>query len=684
MTSFRGYGKAIYLKLHDGRIAVYGHLYDYMEPIEARIFAAQMKADKYFQDIYFTPGEYPVKKGDLVAYSGESGSGAPHLHFELRSPDNNPLNPLLAGLDIIDRDKPEFHHLAIKYFGQDYLPEGSFENYEQVEIIPVKGSAGGEYSIADTIILDRPMTLAVSGGDRINGPGFLYGFYGLRLFVDDSLLFEMRSDSLSFSTTGQLNYIRDFDMISLFGSKQKTDNDAHIFYRLYIPPFSRQYFWAGFEKNGGVIEPTGNLGKIRRADVVAFDEAGNEAQIRFYLKEPELDFLAPARLQCSRRNDKLYFIFETPIRPKSKALEYRNSAIEEFKPLTSMMTSIVISPATGDHYIDTVKAAIPKASRAYRLRYLDGDGRTSPWLYFEEKTLASDFWVGGSPDLLRVEYNSESSPDHPRIHIRSDNLEYSEMMKTVGPSLFQSEFRDRRLAGPIWVGIESADSIVFDTALALYAAMPGYAGEAISPDSTLRIQFDRSSAYNQAYIFPSEARRESTPFGPAIIYDIRPASMLFNSPVKFIFDTGRLGLTGPKAGVYGMSSNDGKWNFIVGIDGARLEAKGIGLGKVAILIDNEPPVIKSIRPGGTISSAAPLLSCTIDDNLSGLALDGGLSMKIDGQWVPAEYDIDTGKFAYKIKNTLKSGKHTIELTASDNQGNSVTKQSIFSVTGRKK
>lgn len=683
-ASFRGYGRAIYLKLHDGRIAVYGHLSGFPKPVEGRIFTEQMKSDRYFQDIYFTPGEYPVKKGDVVGLSGESGPGAPHLHFELRSPDNNPINPLLAGLDVKDRGKPEFHDLAIKYFGQHYLPEGSFENYDQVEVIPVNSSMSREHSVVDTIILDRPITLAVSGGDRINGAGYLYGFYGLKLLVDDSLIFEMRSDSLSFSTTGQLNHIRDFDMIELFGARRKTDNDTHIFYRLYVPPFSRQYFWPGYAENGGVIEPSGKIGEVRRATIVAFDEAGNEAELRFCLREPELNSPAAEKIQCFRENDNLYFIFETPTRPRMKYLEYRNSPIEEFKPLTSTMTSTPGPPAAKESYIDTVKAVIPKGDRVYRIRYLDDNGRTSPWLYFREDATASNFWIEGSPDLLRIEYRFESGQYRPRVHIRNDSLEYSAIMRAVGPGLFQSEFRDRNLAGPLWVEIESGNSIVFDTTLVLYAVTPGYISEVISPDSTLRIQFDQSSAYNQAYIFPLGARRESTALGPAIIYDIRPASMLFDSPVKFIFDTHRLGITGSKAGVYGMSSNGGKWNFISRIESTKLEAKGIGLGRVAILEDGEPPVIKSVSPKGIISSAAPFLSCVIEDNLSGLPLDGGLSMKIDGQWIPAEYDIDTGRFAYKIKNSLKPGKHTLELKASDNQGNSVAKQSFFSVTGKKK
>ena len=46
----------------------------------------------------FPPKEkFPVKQGELIAYSGNSGgSGGPHLHFEIRKSDSEiPVNPLL-------------------------------------------------------------------------------------------------------------------------------------------------------------------------------------------------------------------------------------------------------------------------------------------------------------------------------------------------------------------------------------------------------------------------------------------------------------------------------------------------------------------------------------------------------------------------------------------------------------
>lgn len=70
-TAFWGYGKALYLRLNDGRYAVYGHLADFSRDLNEMVRQRQLKDGKYYQDIYLRPDEFPVKKGELVALSGK-------------------------------------------------------------------------------------------------------------------------------------------------------------------------------------------------------------------------------------------------------------------------------------------------------------------------------------------------------------------------------------------------------------------------------------------------------------------------------------------------------------------------------------------------------------------------------------------------------------------------------------
>ncbi len=136
-------------------------------------------------------------------------------------------------------------------------------------------------------------------------------------------------------------------------------------------------------------------------------------------------------------------------------------------------------------------------------------------------------------------------------------------------------------------------------------------------------------------------------------------------------------------GVYGYSYGSGNWGFIAKNDGAKLESGGFGLGKLALIEDSDPPVIASVSPTGAIKSRTPTLSCTIRDKLSGLALDSGINMYLDGAWVPAEYDIDGAIFSYKVRGALKPGSHKLEIKASDNQGNLTVKTTNFTVSAGK-
>ena len=67
-------------------------------------------------------GELSLKKGQIIALSGNTGgSGGPHLHFEIRNPSGESTNPLLHGLTINDKLKPEIKRISIYRRDQNSL-----------------------------------------------------------------------------------------------------------------------------------------------------------------------------------------------------------------------------------------------------------------------------------------------------------------------------------------------------------------------------------------------------------------------------------------------------------------------------------------------------------------------------------------------------------------------------------
>lgn len=112
---WRGYGKAIYQRLADGRILVYAHLESFDLPgLEEAARAARARRGRYPGDIAIDP-PLPVRRGEVLARSGESGAGFPHLHFEVRTPENRPANPLGEGVrpPLEDPEPPVFEAVWI-------------------------------------------------------------------------------------------------------------------------------------------------------------------------------------------------------------------------------------------------------------------------------------------------------------------------------------------------------------------------------------------------------------------------------------------------------------------------------------------------------------------------------------------------------------------------------------------
>jgi len=103
------YGRAVYLLGDSGRTYVYAHLSRFNDPLRAKVRAAQVEAGKYRVRLQFAPGEIKVLRGEVLGLTGESGTGGPHLHFEVRDPDNGPVNPLAMGFAVPDTIAPVIH-----------------------------------------------------------------------------------------------------------------------------------------------------------------------------------------------------------------------------------------------------------------------------------------------------------------------------------------------------------------------------------------------------------------------------------------------------------------------------------------------------------------------------------------------------------------------------------------------
>ena len=187
-----GYGKAIYLQLKDGNTVVYGHLDDYYDELRAYVRAAQHQKESYTVDLHPKAGQFPVKRGDIIAKSGQTGIGAPHLHFELRNASQEPINPRHVGYTWPDTAKPVLKQLLVTPADAQSTVEG--------DLLPktyaLQAIGNGAYR-SPTVQATGRIGLSLDSLDPGSG-GYRLGVHTLRVTQNGQEIFRIAHDKLSY------------------------------------------------------------------------------------------------------------------------------------------------------------------------------------------------------------------------------------------------------------------------------------------------------------------------------------------------------------------------------------------------------------------------------------------------------------------------------------------------------
>lgn len=194
-----GYGKMVVMKHNDGSFSAYAHLDDFEQQLQQVADSIRLVQNKGSMDTTFTTRRMFYRKGDRIAYSGATGIGPPHLHFELRSPLNRPFNPLLAGISMPDKIPPQFSLLGAECLDPDGQVDGRGDFVTRKAVF-----RKGFYDFG-TIKAHGTIGLSVVAFDQANGAGGnTYAVYEFATEIEGRRLFQARADSFSFEQTGQM------------------------------------------------------------------------------------------------------------------------------------------------------------------------------------------------------------------------------------------------------------------------------------------------------------------------------------------------------------------------------------------------------------------------------------------------------------------------------------------------
>ena len=289
----------------------------------------------------------------------------------------------------------------------------------------------------------------------------------------------------------------------------------------------------------------------------------------------------------------------------------------------------------------------------YRLRILDGP--SGPTI--------QSYWSTEHANVGDVEL------------IRSEQQTFSKYRGTV---IFDGDFPD--------TGLVRITADQFDTSIMVRGHVMGPEGGIYAPsglDASLELTRDvvsepvffRIQRDTLAPTFPElEPVSDAWTFEPQRVPFLGTATISVELPDTLDLD---------RVALYGFSSRGGDLLTIPeGAFDKVLRARVRSLPSVAAYRDTTPPRVSFSRPrvNGVVRDRRPRIVVYLSDGGAGFGrLDEAMEMRLDGKWVPAEYDPEDKTLTYVSATPLSSGEHTVQVNARDQVGNEASASLRFRV-----
>ncbi|MFC1595480.1 M23 family metallopeptidase, partial [Gemmatimonadota bacterium] len=660
-TSPWGYGKVVYLKLDDGRLAIYAHMDRFTPAIEDLVVDVQLAELRYSVDIWPEAGDNRVERGEVIGYSGTTGSSAPHLHFELRDTQNQPINSLRNGLQVPDTTPPVIQYLIVRPVG----PESRVEKDIRVRRFGLTPAGGRSYRLRGRPEVEGTIAIGAAAYDQMDGVWNRFSPYRLVLEIDGIEVFEVRYDEFSYLQSELIALDRDYRYMIQEGSR------AHTLYR---QPGNELTFYEEYEQGAGYLRdfPPG----VHQLRLTVADVNGNESVVEgevLWNRTPRITLLQPDQMSTTDTAtriigevsdpdaDSLHMMFEV-MRAGADGAGGGNRADR----WTALPDEVVIA-AGSTFELDRAVADSLRSQGGWLVRFSARDrwesGAFSPPLALGEVvdpesggfSIAVERYEGFLQFTART-----GNPIPARVVFGVDQGEL-ELVTIPGTQTAQGRYE---AIYPLRISSENrlvvtarlempGGRIEMASAEGNYISLP-VDGRAVfeSQETGLRVEFPAGSVYGNHWIdeapstlVQNNSEQELIPLS-RICY-LGPQDILFRQngslamPVSEIPEfvrPGQIGLYTHNGGDDGDESGH-RWFYLGGeLDGDLIRAAIGGLGPFAVLADTTRPELSLLSPrdGSVLRSDRPRIQFELDDNASGISDESQIVLRLNGSQIVAQ------------------------------------------------